>query len=420
VDLRKFAESMDTVDLGIVSRELELVERGLVLEEQGKTLRFRVRGAEHLECIAGVLNTRSKLYRLLGVDRDVDAYRRILEAVEKPAKAKETNFDMKEIEVDLLKLPFIKFFPRDGGLYATSCIYIACLENSCNASIHRTMVVDRRSLVARIVPRHLHYIVEQNRSKGMETKIAIAIGAPPAALLAAATSPPFGVFEMNVATSIDPELRIAYTPRYGLPVPMPSAVVIEGRITMELVDEGPFVDILALYDRVRRQPLIKVDALYVDESQLFHVVIPSGSEHRLLQSFYREALVWQSVSKVVPRVHKVRFTRGSGSWLHAVVSITKAHEGDGKNAILATFAAHPSLKLVVVVDEDIDPDNIDEVEWAIATRFQGDRDLVVIPRARCSTLDPSSEDGLCTKIGIDATKPLHGGEMFERVRMGTR
>ncbi|MEM4962262.1 MAG: UbiD family decarboxylase, partial [Acidilobaceae archaeon] len=110
-------------------------------------------------------------------------------------------------------------------------------------------------------------------------------------------------------------------------------------------------------------------------------------------------------------------TPASGGWLHAVISIDKRHEGDGKNAILAAFAAHPSLKHVVVVNSDIDPDDLGQVEWAIATRFQADKDLIIIRNVRGSTLDPSSKDGLTAKMGLDATKPINAGLEFERGRI---
>ncbi|MCE4629615.1 MAG: UbiD family decarboxylase, partial [Desulfurococcales archaeon] len=100
----------------------------------------------------------------------------------------------------------------------------------------------------------------------------------------------------------------------------------------------------------------------------------------------------------------------------AIISIEKNHDGDAKNAIMAAFAGHPSLKHVVVVDGDIDPDNYEMVEWAIATRFQADRDLVVIKNARGSTLDPSADNGFTAKMGIDATVPRKGDPHFERAK----
>lgn len=133
----------------------------------------------------------------------------------------------------------------------------------------------------------------------------------------------------------------------------------------------------------------------------------------------REALIWESVSKVVPKVHAVNFSLGGIGWLHAIVSIEKQLEGDGKNALLAAFAAHPSLKHGVVVDSDVDVYNVSDVEWAIATRFQASEDLLIIKNARGSTLDSSAdqETGLTTKVGIDATLPLTKPKKFKRAKI---
>ena len=104
-------------------------------------------------------------------------------------------------------------------------------------------------------------------------------------------------------------------------------------------------------------------------------------------------------------------TEGGGSWLHAVVQIKKRTPGDGKNTILAALAAHPSLKCVIVIDDDINPTDPIEVEWAIATRCQPDKDLLLVPGTKGSSLNPSAnhkEGNSTCKWGIDATKPLNG------------
>ncbi len=419
-DLRTFVSELKNVSyFEIYDYSPETSARILELDKQGYTSLFRLT-KYGLTCVSGVLNTREKLYRVLDANSDFEAYAKLLNACSNPSKPKVKDFKNFFNRVDDLdRVPFVKLFPKDGGLYTTASIIIACLdEQLCNASVHRVMKVDKRRAVARIVPRHLRKIYEEYRRQGKDTPIAIVIGAPPHVILAAASSPPFGVFELEVAASIR-NTYISYTPIHDLPIPIPSAVVIEGRIKAnEFVEEGPFVDILGLYDKKRLEPVIEVDAVYINEDELFHIVIPSSREHMLLQSFYREALIWDSVRKVVPRVCKVRLTPGSGSWLHAIVAIEKSSEGDGKLAILAAFAAHPSLKLVTVVDCDIDPDKLEEVEWAIATRVKPSIDIFIIPRARCSTLDPSSEDGLCDKIGIDATIPFGvDRERFVRVRV---
>jgi UbiD family decarboxylase len=136
----------------------------------------------------------------------------------------------------------------------------------------------------------------------------------------------------------------------------------------------------------------------------------------------QEARIAESIAGVVPHVKDVNLTTGGCHWLHAAVSVEKQSEGDAKNAILAAFAGHPSLKHVVVVDPDIDVNKLEEVEWAIATRFQGNRGLVIITDARGSSLDASGnqELNLTTKIGIDATRSfLRPKEKFERARIPT-
>jgi UbiD family decarboxylase len=307
-------------------------------------------------------------------------------------------------------------------MYVTSSIVIARTPDveGFNASVHRLMFIDRERVAIRIVPRHLYRIVSLNSRVGKDTPVAIVVGVHPALMLLASSSPPYGIFELGLAKELlGSSIRFCRTPKYDLPVPCDSALVMEGRITNEYVSEGPFLDLLNLYDRVRQQPIIHVESIYLNVSrdeQLFHVILPGGMEHKLLMGFPREASIWDVVRKVVPKVVKVRLTPAGGCWLHAVISIEKNSDGDAKNAILAAFAAHPSLKHVVVVDPDIDPDNPVDVEWAIATRFQAGEDLILIRGVRGSTLDPSSDDGITDKLGIDATAPLNKLELFRRVR----
>ncbi|OYT50830.1 MAG: hypothetical protein B6U73_03185, partial [Desulfurococcales archaeon ex4484_204] len=309
----------------------------------------------------------------------------------------------------------------DGGRYVTSSIVVARTPDvvGFNASVHRLMLVPGVGFAIRVVPRHLYRVITLNRKARKPTPIAIAIGVHPLVLLAASTSPAYGVFELEGFKELSGSpLCISLTPKYAIPVPSLSSVIIEGAVTLKDVDEGPFVDLLGLYDAVRSQPLIKVEAIYVSNDDIpFHVILPGGIEHRLLMGIPREALIWRTVSEVIPRVAKVRLTDGGGGWLHAVIAIDKQSEGDGKSAIMAAFAGHPSLKHVVVVDSDIDPGNPIEVEWALATRFQAGRGLVVVRHARGSTLDPSSFNGVTDKVGIDATAPIRDRSKYVRPRV---
>ena len=158
---------------------------------------------------------------------------------------------------------------------------------------------------------------------------------------------------------------------------------------------------------------MEVDRIYHRDDAIFQIIMPASIEHFLMMGMPREPVIHRAVSLAVPEVHAVRLTEGGCCWLHGVVSITKQKEGDGKNAILAALGAHTSMKLVVVVDDDVDIHDNDALEWAIATRFQADRDLVVVQGARGSSLDPSADE-TTAKMGIDATRPV-GGTGFERI-----
>ncbi|MEM2020694.1 MAG: UbiD family decarboxylase [Zestosphaera sp.] len=394
-------------------------------ERTGKTLLFEVAG-KHPRCVGNLVGSRQRLYAYLRAENDLDAYRKLISAMSNEEEAGDwfNEYSFTELyrpyEGGHRRLPAVKFYERDGGPYVDSSIIVAKTPelDSYNASIHRLMVIDE-GFAVRVVPRHLFRIHEQNRLKNAETPVAIAVGVNPLILLASALSPPYGVFEFSLASRLTGlRVPLVRTPKYGLPVVAGTSVVIEGRITKKLVDEGPFVDLLGLYDAVRKQPLIVIDSIYVfKDDPYFHVILPGGSEHKALMGFPREALIWDSVRRVVPRVVKVRLTESSGQWLNAIVSIERNHEGDGKNAALAAFAGHPSLKHVIVVDDDIDPDDLSDVEWALATRFQASKGLIVISESRGSTLDPSAEEGLTDKVAIVATYPLSSRSRFEKPKV---
>jgi len=408
--LKKLAEELGAERIGLVKREevTELIKR---YEKFGKPVIYKVEGSE-LEVVSALYSSRKYVWRALNSNSDEEAYERLLRT--RRGKIKEVSFSFQKLD-SLEDLPWVKFYLEDGGEYQTASIYIACWNGSCNASFHRTMKLGPRECALRLVPRHLFTMYREALASGEELKVAAVIGVPSEVEFASALSVPFGVFELEIAAGLAGELEITKTPLYSLPVPASSAVVIEGRLTSKRVKEGPFVDLLHTYDKIREEPVLEVDAVYWNPTELFHLILPGGKEHQYLMGYPREASIWDSVRKVVPKVHKVRLTPGGGMWLHAVVSITKATDGDTKNAIMAAFTGHPSLKHVVVVDEDVDPDDPEQVEWAIATRFQAWRDMVVVNYARGSSLDPSAEDGVTSKVGLDATAPLRKKSKFRRV-----
>jgi len=303
---------------------------------------------------------------------------------------------------DLRRLPLLVFGERDGGPYLTAGIVIAYdPEYGFNASYHRLMLIGRNRLVARILPRHLNkYIERGNRD------VAITIGNHPAFMLASAVSWKLGVSELDIANTLKP-MKYTWTVTNNLLVPADCEVVLEGRVTDEWADEGPFIDVTGTYDIVRKQRVIEINCITMRRDPIFQQILPGGSEHRFLMGTPREAAIFKEVSKVC-NVLDVRLTNGGCNWLHCAIRIRKREEGDGKRAIEAAFKAHRSLKHVIVVDEDIDISNPSEVEWALATRTQLDKDLILKPGELGSSLDPSADQVTrrTCKAGVDATIPL--------------
>lgn len=372
-----------------------------------------------LPVISGICNTREKIAKSINCEVS-EITQKIIDAMEKPIKVdKFTDFSQYDtLDIDLDKIPILKHYKRDGGAYITSGVVFARdpITGIQNASIHRMMVLDNKRLVIRIVPRNLYTYFQNAQKAGKDLDIAIAIGMDPAILLASTTSIPIDYNEMDVANAFkNGELELIKCGELEVPQ---ADIILEGKISVtETIAEGPFVDLTDTYDIIRDQPIINLEKMHIKkENAAYHAILPAGFEHKLLQGLPQEPRIFKAVKNAVPTVENVVLTEGGCCWLHSVVSINKQTEGDGKNAIMAALSAHSSLKHCVVVDRDVDVFDAEDVEYAIATRVKGDRDIMIVPNVRGSSLDPVAEsDGTTTKIGVDATKSLKTVEKFERV-----
>jgi len=216
-----------------------------------------------------------------------------------------------------------------------------------------------------------------------------------------------GVDELEIANALEP-LQLVRARTVDLLVPAEAEFVLEGTVYLDrLHPEGPFVDLTETYDVVRQEPVLEVKAITHRRDAIWQALLPGGLEHKLLMGMPREPTIFKKVSEVV-KCLDVNVNPGGCSWLHAIVQIDKRAEDDGQKAIRAAFSGHRSCKHVFVVDKDIDIYDPLSVEWAMATRFQGDRRMLVLDKEPGSSLDPSAEPGtnLTTKIGFDLTKPL--------------
>ena len=407
--MREFLAELDrTNDLAHVRREVSTRYEVAAVSSRldGKPILFeKVREADEYRIATGVCGSRALLARGIGLDAG-EVLQRVLDSIENPKPFKTVSHapcqEVVQDDVDLSEMPILTHCEKDGGPYVTAGIAVACdREYGYNASYHRLMVLGEDRVAARILPRHLdEFIRRGNRQVG------IAIGNHPAFLFASAVSCEVGKSELAIANALREMSFVKCVTNDSL-VPADCEIVLEGTITDELVDEGPFPDIIGSYDIVRKQRVIKIDKITHRKNPIYQAILPGGIEHMFLMGTPREATMFREVSRVC-RCLDVRLTAGGSSWLHGVVKIRKEREEDPKNALEAAFRGHPSLKQAIIVDEDIDIADPNAVEWAIATRTQMDKDLTLMPGELGSSLDPSADQVTrkTCKVALDATIPF--------------
>ena len=289
----------------------------------------------------------------------------------------------------------------------SASIIIAQYEGIRNTSFHRQLVKAKDSTSVRLVPRHLRTMVDNAHKKNEEVPIAVVNGPDPVVLLAAAMSFDEPLDELRVAAALHERLYGSQLEvielENGIVVPAISEYAMEARITTSTGEEGPYVDITGTVDDIRLEPVIEYDKIHHRNSPIFHALIPAGVEHMTLMGMPRAPTIKTAVSEVVTCTD-VYLTDGGSGWLSSVVQIIPEEKGDGMKAIKAALDGHKSMKQVIVVDDDIDVTNSSRVEWALMTRWQPDKDTLILSDQKGSSLDPSrSSDGTTSKIGMDAT-----------------
>jgi 2,5-furandicarboxylate decarboxylase 1 len=413
-----------------VNAEYELAAVTARLDGKQAVLFEKVRGSK-IGVACNVVATPRRFYLALGeasrqaseADVKKGIHARVTEAVRtlsEPARIQHHALFEENTSRNLYDLPIVTHFEKDAGPFITSSIVFS--ENQENGkqnqSTHRLLRLDDHHMAIRMVEgRHLHKSFVYARDHGQDLKIAIAIGVHPAVNIAAAYQAAYGVDEMLIANSLlEGKLILSKTSHSQLYVPNHAEIVLEGRILNDMTHEEWMVEMLRTYDFKRRQPVFELERIMFRNDAIYHDILPGYAEHRLLMGLPVEAKMYDHIKNVVPTTQSVHLTDGGSNWLSAVIQIKKRLEGEPKNALLAAFTAHPSLKMATVIDDDISPTDPIAVEYAVATRCQADRDLIIIPNVKGSSLDPSSdqENLLTTKLGIDATATiLKTKERFE-------
>lgn len=420
-DLRSFLEILESEnDLLRVNKNVkpkfELAAVVSKLEGKHAILFEKVNESDQISVASNVVGTRKRFSLAIGAKEQNLIHARVTQAIPKALKPRimpssDAPF-YENSSKDLYKLPVVTHFEKDAGPYITSSIVFVKdqeRENQ-NSSIHRLLQLDDKHMAIRMVEgRHLHKCYSFAKDHGEDLKVAIAIGVHPAVGIAAAYQATYGIDEMLIANSLlDGELTLSKSNYSQLYVPSHSEIILEGRILKDRNEEEWMVEMLRTYDFRRKQPIFELDRIRFRNQAILHDILPGFAEHRLLMGLPVETKMFDAIKNVVPTTKAVCLTNGGSNWLDAVIQIHKRLEGEPKNALIAAFASHPSLKIATVVDEDIEPTDPVAVEYAISTRCQADKGFMIVTNVKGSSLDPSSDQQnlLTTKVGIDATSTL--------------
>ena len=372
-------------------------------------------GRRHeIPVVSGLVSDRGWIAEAMGVEPDavLDRFRA---AAERPLPWKEVADAPCQQRIDrdpdlTTALPIPKHNALDAGAYISAGLVIARNPKTGiqNVSINRLQITGPRRMGILILPRDLHHFFAAAEAAGEPLDIAVAVGVDPLTLLASQAILPIDHDELEVAGALhSAPLEVVKCATNEVRVPAGAEIVVEGRLLPGVREtEGPFGEFPQYYGPAGENPAIEVNAIATRANPVFHTIVPAAMEHLLLGAIPREATIAAHLQRTCPTVLDVHLSRGGVCRYHLYVKLRKTQEGQGRNVIMAAFAAHADVKQVTVVDEDVDVHDPTAVEWAVATRFQAARDLFVIPRAQGSKLDPSADGGVSDKLGLDATMPL--------------
>ncbi|MBN1103723.1 MAG: UbiD family decarboxylase, partial [Deltaproteobacteria bacterium] len=312
-------------------------------------------------------------------------------------------------EVDLSLLPGIRHTDLDGGPYFTPVVVSRSSEGRYNVSWNRTQVLDRKHLAIYMSPRHLWSTFAAAEARDRSLPIAVVLGHHPAFHLTGALLSPLNADEYESAGGVLGEaLEVTRSETWGddLLVPAQAEAVIEGHIlSRKRCVEGPFGEFTGYSGAQRLSWVVDVEAITMRREPIIIDIFPCQTEH-MNAHLPIEASIYQSARKAVPGVTKTCWV-GSGGPFNLIISLRKRTEGEPMRAAMAAMSASNFIKHVIVVDDDIDPEDKAEVMWALASRVQADADITVLKNLQGQVLDPSLRHEIKSSgMIIDATKPL--------------
>jgi len=419
-DLRSFLDLIKRTrpaDFQIVSRPVdpayEITALVAKLEKEGRrrpVLLFENVKGTSFSVLTNLHASRSRLAAAINAapDQMLPTY---LRAMERPVAPRVVaTGPVKEVvrrggDVDLGALPQIVHHERDAGPYVTAAISFAKdpASGTWNCAYNRLMIQGRdRSSIHLTLGKHLWEFYKIAEARGEPLPVAFAIGVHPAIALGALAIGSIDEDERAIMGALLGEpLELVKCETSDVLVPAHAELVLEGEILPEArVAEGPFGEFTGYSLGERQREIVRYTAITHRRDAMFQDITVAHLDHMLLSTIPMEANLFRAVRAMVPSVKAVRVPGPFTCY----VSIEQRLIGQAKNAIMAVLGADLYMKRVVVVDHDVDVFDDRQVNWALATRCQPDRDITIITNARGSDLDPSTrEDGYTAKWGVDAT-----------------
>ena len=426
-DLRGFVAAYERANPGEVVRIAEPVSiehdvMAVVLEYERRrrwpVLLFEKVTGYDIPIVCNAVASRRALACALGVDERSLAgeyARRIMEH-QKPVVVADPPFRRRVVTgdaVDLDALPIPYYFPGDAGRYLTAGLLVARDPDTGveTEGYHRFQVKGKHRMGVSLHSRRRMFEYQRRaEAKGRPLPCAVVLGVHPLVSMGSLAYPPADVGKFEVVGGLLGEpLEIAPCLTSDLHVPAAAEIVIEGEILPGVREpEGPFGEFTGYFSRRSTEHVFVATAIATRERPWFQS-IGSGraGDHITTLGLIREAEIWNALSRAIPNVRGVHVPLSGASAFTAYVAITQGRPGEAKHVIPIVLGVDHYVKLVVVVDDDIDVFDESDVLWAVATRMQPDRDLLTISGSLGALLDPSADElGMTAKLGIDATRPF--------------
>jgi len=394
----------------------------------GPALLFDNVEGHQMKTVGGLYSSRRRVFWGMETDEDgfFDRYHQGFDhpvdpVVVEDAPCHEVVHEGSEASFD--KLPVCWHNEKDGGPFITMGLQFAVRQPyGNNVSISRMQIFDNTHAgIMSVPPQHLGVYFSETEAEGKNLPVAVTIGNSPYLLMASQIQASIYLDEVTIAGGwMGKPVEMVLCKTIDVQVPAHSEIVLEGEMVAgERRVEGPFGEFPGYYTEAKPHPVFELRAITHRRDPIYLAGLtgePSTDNHVLKQAIY-EAIVYRRLKDICPTLRGVCLTEASGG-AHLVVSLKPTFAAQSRDIMMAAlFAERVRSKLVVVVDDDIDPRDPDQVEWAIAYRTQADRDIVILPRMRGFALDPSSpEPWVGSVMAIDATRPF-GKPFPERTRV---